>query len=125
TMLTQGFIQPEVISIGGFSLEPKINNLSCTNKDDGEISLTVTQPLHVSGVNLQYVWSDGALCPGNNCPNLNNLKAGTYSVMVIVTYSNIAGVQKTDTLRNDSMMVADEKLPCNIKIFSGITMNND
>lgn len=124
-MVTQGFIQPEVISIGGFSLEPRINNLSCTNKNDGEISLSVTQPLQVSGVTLQYIWSDSTLCPGNNCANLSNLKAGTYSVTVVVTYSNIAGVQKTDTLRNDSMLVDDQKLPCNIKIFTGITMNAD
>lgn len=124
-MVTQGFIQPEVISVGGFSLEPKINNLSCTNKNDGEISLTLTSPFSVSGVSAQYVWSDSTVCPSNNCTNLNNLKAGTYSVMVIVTYSNIAGVQKTDTIRNDSMIVVDEKLPCNVKIFTGITMNSD
>lgn len=124
-MITQGFIQPEVISVGGFSLEPKITNLSCTNKNDGEISLTVTQPLQVSGVAIQYRWSDTTLCPTKDCASLKNLKAGTYSVMIVVSYSNIAGVAKTDTLRNDTMVVEDLKLPCNVKVFTGITLNND
>ncbi len=124
-ILTQGFIQPEVISIGGFSLEPKIANLSCTNKNDGEISLTVTQPAQVSGVTIKYRWSDTTLCPNKDCASLKDLKAGTYSVMVVVSYSNIAGVLKTDTLRNDTMVVEDQKLPCNVKVFTGITLNND
>lgn len=124
-IITQGFIQPDVISNLGFVLTSAVKNLSCFQKDDGEIKLTITPPASVSTFTANYQWTPASICPNNDCKDLINLKASTYSVKVTVTYSNSVGVLKADTLFSAPMVVADEGLPCNVTAFSGISANGD
>ncbi len=124
-MITQGFIQPEVVSNVGFVLTTKVVNLSCVNKNDGEVHLSFTTPPQLSTVSVQYFWTPSSVCPGNNCADLTDLKSDTLSVKIAVTYSNAVGVLKTDTLISDSIAVTDAGTPCDIKIFNGVTANGD
>jgi gliding motility-associated-like protein len=125
-MVTQGFIQPEVISVGGFTMTPLINHLSCTNKNDGGIILEILHPSPYTIVNETFLWKDSTLCPTNDCSSLKDLKAGTYDVKVIITYSNAVGVLKVDTVVPTApIVVNDPNTPCLVRVFTGITLNND
>lgn len=124
--ITQGFLQPDVVSNLGFVMETKVNNVSCFEKNDGEIHLTITgTPANATVVSTTYEWNPSTVCPSNNCKDLFDLKADTFSVKVTISYSNAVGVVKADTLYNNQIIVSDAGTPCNITIYSGISANGD
>lgn len=124
-MITQGFIQPEVISNIGFVLETKVANLTCFKKNDGEIHLTYTSPPQVTTLSVQYLWTPATLCPNNDCSELAGLPADTFKVDVVISYSNSVGALKTDTLKTGNVIITDSGAPCEITVFTGITANGD
>lgn len=125
-IITQGFIQPDIISNLGFTLVTKVNNLSCYQKNDGEIHLSITGgPANTTVISTTYEWNPSSACPANNCKDLFDLKADTFSVKVTVSYSNAVGATKADTLFSNQIIVSDAGLPCNITIFSGVSANGD
>src|SRR5688572_26578107 len=78
-MITQGFLQPDNISKGGFTLTPIIQHHKCLDKeDDAYISLTLSST--VSKYEVKYFWSPSSACPDNNCARIDTLRPGAYSV---------------------------------------------
>jgi gliding motility-associated-like protein len=117
-MVTQGFIQPE--ESDGVTI--LFNGLTCKDKDDGMISISYLPSNPTDSV--QYFWSAGA-CPTNDCGNrVINLKAGTYTVTIVNTHTTSGGPAKSDTIVRTATILNSEE-PCRIKIFSGVTANND
>ncbi len=122
-MITQGFIQPEVVTIGGFSVVPQIKNVTCLDKNDGEIYLKITKAPQAVNYQVTYSWTPTSTCT-TKCDSLLNLMAQTYTVSVMITYTNTVGTVKMDTIRQIIPITGTNEL-CKIKIFNGITTNGD
>jgi gliding motility-associated-like protein len=121
--ITQGYIQPEVVTIGGFTTDIRVNNLSCDDKQDGQIIVKVIKPIQAINYQVTYSWSPTSTCTAN-CDSIVNLSAQTYSVGIFITYTNNVGSVKTDTIR-DVIKVESLNGLCLIKVFNGITANGD
>lgn len=119
-MITQGFLQPDIISILGPAVSVLKNNVSCSDKRDGNISVALTNVNSNHVVN--YIWSPSSVCPAGNCSNVDSLLPGNYSVIVIITNTLTS---KTDTLNPAPITINDLNGPCSVKIYSGITPNGD
>lgn len=122
-MITQGFIQPEVISIGGFSATVQVKNITCLDKNDGEILVKILKPAQVPDYQVTYSWTPTSTCT-TNCDSLVGLMAQTYSVSMLITYTNSIGTVKRDTIHQVIPLAGSNEL-CKIKIYSGITINGD
>jgi gliding motility-associated-like protein len=124
--ITQGFLQPDVVSNIGFVLETKVKNVACFQKKDGEIHLTfISAPISTTLISTFYDWSPAGTCPTNNCKDLYDLPADSFSVKITLTYSNAVGSIKADTLVSGPIVITDTGLPCNITAYSGISANGD
>lgn len=123
--LTQGFIQPVTYKTPDFSVTPLSTDVSCKDKNDGRISLAITSTIPQNKYTLSYMWTPTLVCPGNNCSELDSLKAGTYSLSVIFTYSTITGDPETQTVTIAPQTITDVNGPCKIRVFSGVTLNGD
>ncbi|MCE3226689.1 MAG: hypothetical protein K0S32_1240 [Bacteroidetes bacterium] len=118
-MISQGFLQPDIISVLGPSVSVLKNDVSCSDKNDGNISIAITNT--TSNFIVTYSWTPPAVCPGN-CAFIDSLKPGIYSVVVIVTNTI---TNKTDTVKPLPIIIADQNGPCKVKIYTGITPNGD
>lgn len=121
--ITQGYIQPEVVTVGGFTTDIRVNNLSCDDKQDGQIIVRIIKPLQAINYQVTYSWTPTSTCTAN-CDSLVNLTAQSYSVGIFITYTNNVGSVKTDTIR-DVVKVESLNGLCLIKVFNGITANDD
>jgi gliding motility-associated-like protein len=123
--VTQGFIQPLYIPLNDFTVTAMVNDLSCFGRNDGKISTTLTSA--VSIFNARYLWLPPNVCPGKNCSTVDSLKAGTYTLSVIFTYTDLANQTQTVTAKMPSQVftVLDVGGPCRVKVFTGITINGD
>ena len=122
-MITQGFLQPDIVGKFGLTATAFVTPNSCTDSNDGSIVITA----NVSGLsplsyNLGYYWNPISACStGTNCSTVSNLNPGIYSVMV-VRYNGSIGV---DTVRIDNLVVSGSTEPCQITFFNGVTPNGD
>jgi len=121
-MISQGFLQPDITSKIGPKLSWIKNDVSCKDKKDGNISLTLSNILPF--YNITYSWSPNAGCSANNCSNLDSLVAGTYYAEVIISYTTPSGLV-SDTLRTGQILINDLNGPCRVKIYSAVTPNGD
>lgn len=108
---------------GSFTAQALSRNVTCRGKDDGSIRIIATSS-YTDPV-VSYIWSPATLCPNNDCDSLKNLKAGTYNVMVKITYTVNGILVKMDSLALDPIVLTDLNGDCEIKVFSGVTLNND
>jgi gliding motility-associated-like protein len=123
-MITQGYLQPEIVTIGGFSIVPQVKNVTCLDKQDGEILLRITRPPQVSNYQVTYSWTPGNTCTAN-CDSLVNLNGNvTYTVSATITYTDNIGVVKTTTMSSAIKVEGSNEL-CKIKIYNGVTPNDD
>jgi gliding motility-associated-like protein len=119
-MITQGFLQPEVNS--GFTILK--NDPTCVSREDGFISV-IYNTLHAQHQE-QYIWSPNVSCPPAGCGNrAANLGPGTYSVMIISTYTAGGSQVLTDTLRRTGIVISEALEPCRVVVYSGVTPNGD
>ena len=122
-IITQGFLQPDIIGKFGLTATAFVTPNSCTDSNDGSIVITA----NVSGLaplsyNLGYYWNPLSACStGTNCSTVSNLNPGIYSVMV-VRYNGSIGV---DTVKIDNLVVSGSTEPCQITFFNGVTPNGD
>jgi len=123
-MITQGFIQPEAVTVGGFSATVMVTNVTCMDKNDGEIKIKITKSVQAVNYQVAYNWNPSNVCNGTSCDSIGGLTPQTYSVVMVITYTNTAGSVKTDTLKNVSTVAGSNEL-CKIKIYNGITANGD
>lgn len=122
-MITQGFIQPEVVTIGGFSIVPYVTNVTCLDKSDGAIHLKVTKAPQAVNYQVTYSWTPTSTCT-TKCDSLTGLNPQTYTVDASITYTNAVGTVKTETLSTVIILTGSSEL-CKIKIFNGVTANGD
>lgn len=122
-MVTQGFIQPEIVTPAGFSVTSLHQDILCLDKaDDAFIALTLSTT--VSKYNVKYLWTPSSVCPTNDCSKIDSLKPGTYSVKVAIDYKTNAGVAKYDTT-SLSINIRNATQPCIVKAYSGVSPNGD
>jgi gliding motility-associated-like protein len=122
-MITEGFIQPDKISLAGFTLSAITQSLMCADKeDDAFISLSIAST--VKKFDAKYFWSPNTICPTNDCAKVDTLKPGQYDVLVAIQYTTNVGIVRYDTL-TQSFLINQSTVPCKIKVFNGISANGD
>ena len=101
---------------------PEVTNVSCKNRNDGEIVLksNITYPQS----KLYYFWSSSELCVDSTCSTVKKLKSGIYNVRVRVEYTLSPTYSKIDTI-DLAVAVDDLNPPCPLTVYNGITANND
>lgn len=119
-IITQGFLQ-NFILVNTFSVSVIKNDVSCKDKNDGNISVAITS--NVSSPTVQYTWTPQSICPSGDCGGVGGLKPGTYSVTIKISY--YINSRKFDTLLTNSVTINDQNGPCKVKIYNGVTPNGD
>jgi gliding motility-associated-like protein len=120
-MVTQGFIQPIAIAAYNFTVTAFKNDVTCSDKDDGRISTALTTA--ASNYKISYIWTPTVTCPARNCTAIDSLRAGSYGLKVIATYTLLSGTVRNDTLADTTIYVTDANGPCKVKIFTGVNIN--
>lgn len=123
SMITQGFIQPEAVSVQGFSASAKVTNVTCLDKNDGEILITIIKSPIAVNYQVTYSWTPTSTCT-TRCDSLVGLMPQTYTVNMFITYTNSVGSVKNDTLTQIISVAGTNEL-CKIRVYNGITANND
>lgn len=119
-LITQGFLQPDIVGVLDLSLTPLFQNESCLNKKDGFMSVVVnTAPS--SAVQLVYVWSPASSCPSQNCTSIDSLSPGTYSV----TIKALNAVNMPIDSVSFAYTVLANTDPCQITVYNGFTPDGD
>lgn len=127
-LVTQGFLQPDLAGEFGLTATSFISPNSCADKTDGFIQITasISGGVPQSDFQISYYWSPSSFCTDSSkCSTINNLPAGTYSVMVISHYTGSAASVPNDTVSFTNMVVAGSTEPCQITVFNGISPNGD
>lgn len=119
-MLTQGFLQPDILGKFGLNISPLFSNESCLGKNDGKINLILNTP-PPNAVTIKYMWSPQFICPGNNCSRIDSLAPGNYSVFIKALDS---GGNILDSVTKQFTITANSD-PCQITVFTGFSPNGD
>lgn len=121
-ILTQGFLQPDIVGKIGLSVTPLFSDESCLGKKDGKIKLTIKVLPQNTGTVL-YKWTPQSVCPNDDCASLDSLAPGVYSVLIKaldITNSNIV----LDSVAQTFTVTANTD-PCQITVYSGFSPNGD
>ncbi len=122
-MITQGYLQPYYEAPSGFTISAAVNNLICKDKfEDGFIDLSIVTS--VNSYTPIYYWTPSKYCPNNNCSKIDSLESGAYDLKAILYYKNKLGALKSDTIKK-SFFIRNSDIICQVKIYSGVTPNND
>ena len=119
-LLTQGFLQPDILGNFGLAISPLFSNESCLDKNDGNINLILNnQP--PNSVTIKYIWTPHYICPGDNCLSVDSLPPGNYSVFIkaLSSSGNIL-----DSITKQFTITANTD-PCQIKVFTAFSPNGD
>ena len=127
-IITQGFLQPDMVGRFGFTAGAFLTPAGCTDKAGGIIQVTVEIP----GVSdprdfvISYHWNSSSLCStGDTCSTVVNLPPGTYSVQVVARYRGSGNTVPNDTVNLRDLVIAGSSGPCPIKVYNGFTPNGD
>lgn len=122
-LITQGFLQPDVVSPGGFTVTLFSQDLKCLDKEsDAFISIDIATP--VKSYTASYFWSPASACPTNDCKRLDSLNPGSYAVGVRILYrNNVGALLKDSVVKYATILNATE--PCKVTIYNGVTPNKD
>jgi gliding motility-associated-like protein len=123
SIITQGFLQPDITSTSSYTLNPFVIQISCTGKNDGMISTSISYIQ--TNVQTQYFWQPSTVCPNNDCLSIDSLTPGTYSLTVIVNYTSAIGQPIADTSAVREFTITDVNGPCKLIIYNGVTYNGD
>jgi len=121
-LITQGFLQPDLVAKIGPTSTVVLSHISCKDKKDGFISVSVSNLLPTYTVS--YNWLPTSICPASNCSFVDSLSAGNYTVQVVVAMTTSTGV-KNDSLPKHFVTINDNFEPCKIKIYNAVTPNGD
>lgn len=127
SIVTQGFLQPDIVGKFGLSATAAYNGVTCFGKTDGFIAITAS----VSGIPLSsqsqisyaYYWEPQTVCPTNDCPTVSGLTPGTYSVLVVTSNGTLS--IPSDSAMVQNIIITDNSAPCLINVFNGVTPNGD
>ena len=120
---TASYTQSVAPCPGTLTAITSITNVTCGGKDDGRVSLQVTNSY--SNSQLSYIWSPSSLCIPNDCSQIEGLPGGTIGVTVRVTYTLNNVLVKQDSIVISPIVILNENGPCIVKIFNGFTPNGD
>ena len=120
SIITQGFLQPEIVGVIDLSITPLFQSESCLNKKDGFISIIVNSSPS-SAIQLQYVWYPSSVCPSQNCTSVDSLSPGSYSVTLLAI--NLRSVVIDSVNFNYTVLASTE--PCLITVYNGFTPDGD
>ena len=122
-IITQGFLQPDIIGKFGLTASAFVTPTSCRDNTDGSIVITANvSGLSTASYNIGYFWNLPTACStGSNCSTVSNLPAGTYSVYVVL----YQGVTAIDTVFINNLIVSGSTEPCQITFYNGVTPNGD
>ena len=124
-LITQGFLQPDLVG----SVKPSDSfiksDVSCKDKNDGYISVSVSNILPTYTVT--YYWQPSSICPSNNCSYIDSLKAGIYSYKIHISIPTATGGVTIDStcIPKRTIIIEDSNEPCKVKTFNAITPNGD
>lgn len=127
-VITQGFLQPDIVGEFGLVATAFNSPNSCADKTDGSIRIqaSVSGALNQSDFQITYSWSSSSLCSGaNTCPVVTDLPAGTYSVLVVSHYIGSGSSVPDDTVSITNIVINGSTEPCQISVYNGISPNND
>jgi hypothetical protein len=113
-VITQGFLQPEIVGEFGLTAGAFMTPASCADKTDGSIRVEAKLPAVVNAANfrISYQWGASSLClAGNTCSTVANLAAGTYSVLVVCEYTGSGTAVPTDTVKLTDLVVSGSSEP--------------
>ena len=119
-LLTQGFLQPDILGKFGLNISPLYSSESCLGKNDGKINLMLNTP-PPNAVTIKYIWSPHFICPGDNCSRVDSLAPGNYSVFIKALDS---GGNILDSVTKQFTITANTD-PCQITVFTGFSPNGD
>jgi gliding motility-associated-like protein len=119
-VITQGFLQPDIVGSLDLSITPLSQNESCLNKKDGFISLVLNSSPS-SAIQLLYVWNPSNVCPTQNCTSVDSLAPGSYSVTVIAINSSSVAIDSVSF----NYTIAASTEPCLLTVFNGFTPDGD
>lgn len=125
-VITQGFLQPDIVGIIGLNFTALSSNESCLQKNDGKISLILnTKPY--DSCYVVYFWTPSSVCPGTNydCNMVDSLAPGSYSVTAKAfnNHDNVNGIA-IDSVSYSFTITANTD-PCQITVFSAFSPNGD
>jgi gliding motility-associated-like protein len=127
SIVTQGFLQPDIIGKFGLTASPAYNGVSCFGKTDGFIAITASvsgvAPQVQSQISYMYYWEPSSVCPTNDCATINGLTPGTYSVLIVSNTGTLS--IPSDSAMVQNIVIADNNEPCLLEIFNGVTPNGD
>lgn len=127
-VITQGFLQPDIIGKFGLVVSTFSTNVSCADKMDGSIGViaSISGGFNPADYQFYYYWNADTLCSGaiGTCSVITNLAAGNYSVTVVSHYIG-GGSIPDDTVRVTNILILGNSEPCIINVFNGITPNGD
>lgn len=119
-LLTQGFLQPDIVGRVKLAYTPLTSNESCLNKSDGKIMLSLNSaPANTD--HKTYIWSPATVCPTNDCASVSGLAPGSYSVTV---YAYNAANAKIDSV-SFAYVISASSEACDIVVYTGLTPNGD
>lgn len=118
-ILNQGFLQ---VYNSGPTILITYNNVSCADKTDGNISISVSNVLSTQTVS--YIWQPNNYCPSSTCNIIDSLVAGVYNVTVSIK-TNIGGSFTEKLYPQIPITITDINGPCKVKIYNTITSNGD
>lgn len=120
SVITQGFLQPDIVGDFALSVTPLFQNESCLNKQDGFISLILNSSPS-SAPNIQYVWTPSSVCPTQDCSSADSLAPGNYTVVVKALSST--NITLDSVVFNYNVLASSE--PCQITVYNGFTPDGD
>jgi gliding motility-associated-like protein len=115
------FTQSVIPCSQNFTAYATVTDVECFKKNNGKIQAFANADYDQK--TISYKWSNG-FCPEDTCTIANNLPAGIYKLKVLLTYTLNNILVKKDSLLLGPFSVADEKGPCNITIFNGISISS-
>lgn len=127
-VVTQGFLQPEMVGEFGLTASAFMTPASCADKADGTIRVEANLPpgVKASDFAIRYYWSNATFCGGaNTCSTVSNLAAGSYSVMVVMEYTVSGSAAPGDTVLLKDLVVNGSAEPCVVTVYNGFSPDGD
>ncbi|MBI3238916.1 MAG: gliding motility-associated C-terminal domain-containing protein, partial [Flavobacteriia bacterium] len=110
---------------GSISVNHYPSDVSCRGKNDARIVIQAAPDYtNYVGIDYKYLWQPSEVCKDDKCNTVENLKAGTYTVDIVISSTITNTYSRQDTIRR-VISILDEKAPCDLNIYTGVTPNND
>jgi len=121
-ILTQGFLQPNTLTVQGVAVTPFLRHVSCADKKDGGIRMVVENIPNTATSVVQYSWTP-QICKNADvlsCSSIDSLSARTFTIKTIWSYTNTSGKTFSGTTTHIEE-IKDMNGICDLKWYTGVT----